>query len=97
MQEFVSIEEVTRAFGSLIAVSELSLTLGRGEIMGFLGTNGAGKTTTIKMLTGLLKPTAGTVRVLGGDPSDADVRKRIGYMPETGRAFRRPVTGLIVC
>lgn len=79
----LSIEEVTRSFGPLKAVRDLTLSLGRGEIMGFLGTNGAGKTTTIKMLTGLLKPTAGSVRVLGGDPSDADVRKRIGYMPET--------------
>ena len=79
----LSIEEVTRSFGPLKAVRDLTLSLGRGEIMGFLGTNGAGKTTTIKMLTGLLKPTAGSVRVLGGDPSDADGRKRIGYMPET--------------
>ena len=79
----LSIEEVTRSFGSLTAVRDLSISLGRGEIMGFLGTNGAGKTTTIKMLTGLLKPTAGTVRVLGGDPSDPMPRQRLGYMPET--------------
>lgn len=51
--------------------------------MGFLGTNGAGKTTTIKMLLGLIRPTSGTVRVMGGDPADAAVRQRIGYMPET--------------
>ena len=83
MPAIVSIEKVTRSFGSLTAVGDLSLSLGRGEIMGFLGTNGAGKTTTIKMLTGLLKPTAGTVRVLGGDPSDPMTRQRLGYMPET--------------
>ena len=83
MENVLSVDKVTRSFGSLIAVRDISLSLERGEIMGFIGTNGAGKTTTIKMLTGLLKPTAGTVRILGGDPSNADVRKRIGYMPET--------------
>ena len=83
MSEIVSIEKVTRVFGSLMAVRNLSISLERGEIMGFLGTNGAGKTTTIKMLTGLLKPTAGTVRVLGGEPSDPMTRQRLGYMPET--------------
>ena len=61
----------------------LTLSLGKGEIMGFLGTNGAGKTTTIKMLIGLLKPSAGQVVLFGdGDPSDPAVRAKIGYMPE---------------
>ena len=61
----LSIEEVTRSFGSLTAVGDLSLSLGRDEIMGFLGTNGAGKT-TIKMLTGLLRPTVGIVKQAWG-------------------------------
>ena len=81
--EVLLAEDVSRSFGEVAAVNELSLSLGRGEILGFLGTNGAGKTTTIKMLTGLLRPTAGTVRVMGGDPADPEVRRRIGYMPET--------------
>ena len=65
-----------------MAVDSLTLSLGTGEIVGFLGANGAGKTTTIKMLLGLIRPTSGTVSVLGGDPSDAKVRAKIGYMPE---------------
>jgi len=79
----VEIEDVSRSFGPVKAVDGLSLTLARGEVMGFLGTNGAGKTTTIKMLLGFLRPSAGAVRVMGGDPADPAIRARIGYMPET--------------
>ena len=78
----VELEDVTRTFDGVKAVDGLSLSLAKGEIMGFLGTNGAGKTTTIKMLLGLLKPTEGSVTVLGGAPSDPATRARIGYMPE---------------
>ncbi len=78
----VDIDSVSRSFGSVKAVDGLSLVLAPGEIVGFLGTNGAGKTTTIKMTLGLLAPTSGTVKVLGGDPSDPRVRAHIGYMPE---------------
>ena len=74
--------DVSRTFGTLKAVDHLSISLGKGEVLGFLGTNGAGKTTTIKMLIGLIRPTSGTVRLFGGDPSDAAMRVRIGYMPE---------------
>ena len=81
--EILRLEHVTRLFGAVAAVDDLTLSLGRGEIMGFLGANGAGKTTTIKMLLGLIRPTSGTVAVLGGDPSDPKVRAKIGYMPET--------------
>ena len=83
MGDVVKIERVTRRFGGMAAVDDLSLTLAGGEIMGFLGANGAGKTTTIKMLLGLLAPTYGTVEVFGGSPEDPEVRARIGYMPET--------------
>ena len=76
------INDVSRSFGAVKAVENLTLSLGKGEVTGFLGTNGAGKTTTIKMLIGLIRPTSGTVRLLGGDPSDAATRERIGYMPE---------------
>ena len=73
---------VSRSFGQVKAVENLTLSMGKGEVTGFLGTNGAGKTTTIKMLIGLMRPTSGTVRLFGGDPSDAAMRARIGYMPE---------------
>ena len=76
------LDGVSRTFGALKAVDNLTLSLGRGEVTGFLGTNGAGKTTTIKMLIGLIRPTSGTVRLLGGDPTVASTRARIGYMPE---------------
>ena len=82
MNSVVEIRGVSRCFGDVRAVDNLTLSLGTGEIMGFLGANGAGKTTTIKMLLGLIRPTSGTVSVLGGDPSDAKVRAKIGYMPE---------------
>jgi len=82
MNSVVEIRGVSRRFGDVMAVDNLTLSLGTGEIMGFLGANGAGKTTTIKMLLGLIRPTSGTVSVLGGDPSDAKVRAQIGYMPE---------------
>ena len=83
----VYIDSVSRSFGSVKAVDGLSLVLAPGEIVGFLGTNGAGKTTTIKMTLGLLAPTSGTVKVLGGDPSDSRVRAHIGYMPEVATYY----------
>ena len=83
MQDKVfELDGVSRTFGALKAVDDLTLSLGKGEVTGFLGTNGAGKTTTIKMLIGLIRPSSGTVRLFGGDPTVASTRARIGYMPE---------------
>ena len=79
----VELSSVSRMFGTVAAVKDLTLSLPRGKVTGFLGTNGAGKTTTIKMLLGLIRPSAGTVRVMGGDPTNPEVRRLIGYMPET--------------
>lgn len=78
----VSLENVSKAFSGKTVLSDLSLSLRRGEITGFLGTNGAGKTTTVKILLGFLKPDAGKVSVFGGSPEAPETRMRIGFMPE---------------
>ena len=68
-----------------LAVKNLNLQIEKGDIYGFLGPNGAGKTTTIRMLTGLLKPTGGTVRIDGVDPvmSPREVKRKVGVLPES--------------
>ncbi|MCY4129833.1 MAG: ABC transporter ATP-binding protein [Gammaproteobacteria bacterium] len=77
---------LSRAFGDFDAVRDLDLRVESGTMYGFLGRNGAGKSTTIKMLTGILKPTAGNIRLLGtnvaNDESAIGVRRRIGVVPE---------------
>lgn len=75
---------LTKKFGDFVAVNKISFTVPRGEIFGFLGPNGAGKTTTIRMLLGLLVPTAGTARVIGYDvvKETEALRQRIGYMSQ---------------
>ena len=80
----IEIENLTRRFGAFIAVDHISFRLERGEVLGFLGPNGAGKSTTMKMITGFLSPTSGTVRV-GGHDVQRDpiaVKECIGYLPE---------------
>jgi ABC-2 type transport system ATP-binding protein len=71
-----------KMFGPNVAVSDLTLTVERGEVFGFLGPNGAGKTTSVKMLLGLIAPTAGMMRLLGVPASDYRVRRRVGFLPE---------------
>ncbi len=64
------------------AVRDVSLTLKRGESLGYLGPNGSGKTTSIKCILSLIQPTSGKIRLFGADPSDATARARVGYLPE---------------
>ncbi|WP_299200929.1 ABC transporter ATP-binding protein [uncultured Amphritea sp.] len=80
----IKAEQLSRRFGDSLAVQKLDLEVEKGRIYGFLGPNGCGKTTTIRMLTGLLKPSAGKVHVLGFSlPEDAEkLRLRIGYMTQ---------------
>ena len=84
MGQMIIIEGLTKRFGSLTAVDNISLSVGRGEVLGFLGPNGAGKSTTMKMLTGYLPITSGKASVCGFDVvSDAiKAREKIGYLPE---------------
>ena len=80
----IVVRDLTRKFGSFVAVDRISFAVERGEIFGFLGANGAGKSTAIRMMCGLLKPTSGTIAVDGVDVSrDPEaVKKRIGYMSQ---------------
>ena len=83
-EPLVETVELTKAYGSIVAVDSLSFRVLPGEIFGLLGPNGAGKTTTILMLLGLTTPTSGTARVLGLDPARRalDVKRRVGYLPD---------------
>ena len=77
-------QHLTRRFGDFLAVNDVSFSVAKGEVFGFLGANGAGKSTTIRMLCGLLKPTSGTALVGGIDvATDPEgVKRHIGYMSQ---------------
>jgi len=87
----ISTESLTRRFGALVAVEDVNLRVAPGQFFGFLGPNGAGKSTTIKMLTGLLAPTAGRVELLGLDlaTKSVEVKRQIGVVPEGMALFGR--------
>src|ERR1700747_2716965 len=87
----ISTEQLTRRFGELTAVSGVNLQVESGQFFGFLGPNGAGKSTTIKMLTGLLAPTAGRVSLLGLDFAQnlVELKRQIGVVPEGMGLFER--------
>ena len=85
MAPAIQIEHLSKRYGSVVAIDDLSLTVPEGSFFGFLGPNGAGKSTTIGCLTGLLDPTSGDIRLLGERMPGAALRakRRIGVMPET--------------
>ena len=95
----IEIRNLTKRFGSLIAVDDVTFNVRRGEVLGFLGPNGAGKSTTMKMITGFLTPDSGTIRIGNLDiaQNPVEVKRWIGYLPEgaplygemTTRAFLR--------
>ncbi|GAC1311492.1 MAG: ABC transporter ATP-binding protein [Ktedonobacteraceae bacterium] len=78
----VEIQGLRKVYQQIIAVDDISLVTYRGEAFGFLGPNGAGKSTVVKILTGLVAPTKGTVRVLGQPVNHVEIRRRVGYLPE---------------
>lgn len=87
----IVIDRLSRAFGDLLAVQELSLQVGEGEIFGFLGPNGAGKTTTLRMLTALIEPTNGTAYVAGHKLGEQDdlIRRKVGILTESPGLYDR--------
>ena len=89
MDKLIEVTELRKLFGHLVAVDGVSLAVGRGEVLGFLGPNGAGKSTTMKMITGFLAPTSGSVKVCGKELADDPLaaKQRIGYLPEGAPAY----------
>jgi ABC-2 type transport system ATP-binding protein len=102
----IEARRLTKHYGSLVAVDQLSFDVGAGEVLGFLGPNGAGKSTTMKMLTGFLQPTSGTALINGHDIVDDSLacpalhglpaRRRAGYGEMSGRGFLQFVAGRAV-
>ncbi|APX95127.1 ABC transporter ATP-binding protein [Natronorubrum daqingense] len=92
----ISLEGLTKRYGDVTANDQVTFEVGAGEIFGYLGPNGAGKTTTIRLLLGLISPTAGTATVLGADIRDrralTDVKRNVGYLPDT-LGFEERLTG----
>jgi ABC-2 type transport system ATP-binding protein len=89
MDETIAVRHLTKRFGPMTAVDDVSFTVARGEVLGFLGPNGAGKSTTMKMITGFLAPTSGTAVVCGRDIVDDPIaaKRHIGYLPEGAPAY----------
>ncbi|MEZ4318896.1 MAG: ABC transporter ATP-binding protein [Myxococcota bacterium] len=85
----IEVRELVRTFGDKNALKGVSFTAPAGTITGYLGPNGAGKSTTLKILTGLLAPSGGTVKIAGHDVAIAplEVKRRIGYVPESGALY----------
>lgn len=81
----IEVEHLTKFYGSARGINDVSFTVEKGEIMGFLGPNGSGKTTTMRILTGFFPPTSGTARICGYDilKDSLEVRRKVGYLPES--------------
>ena len=89
MDTLIEVSGLTKDFGALRAVSDISLKVDRGDVLGFLGPNGAGKSTTMKMITGFLSATQGDIKIAGFDieHSPIEAKSRIGYLPEGAPAY----------
>ena len=89
----ISVDRLTKVYGSRVAVWEVSFEVAAGEILGFLGPNGAGKTTTMRMITGFIPPSSGTVRVAGFDVIEhpQEAKAQIGYLCENPPVYREMV------
>ena len=89
MDWMIEVKGLVKSFGHLTAVDGVTFNVPKGEVLGFLGPNGAGKSTTMKMITGFVRPTAGTVRVVGYDVDTDPIsaKTQIGYLPEGAPAY----------
>jgi gliding motility-associated transport system ATP-binding protein len=85
----VEVDNLTKRYGDVVAIESVTFQAREGEILAFLGKNGAGKTTTMRIMTGFMPPTSGTVRINGADIRDESVeaRRQIGYLPETAPLY----------
>jgi ABC-2 type transport system ATP-binding protein len=85
----INVEHLTKMFGAKCAVDDVTFSVSKGEVLGFLGPNGAGKSTSMRMITGYLPPTSGTITVAGFSVADQplEVRRRIGYLPENAPIY----------
>jgi len=104
MSVLIEVNQLTKSFGPFKAVDDITFNLNRGEVLGFLGPNGAGKTTTMRMITGFLPATSGTIKVCGNDVNKMpiQIKEKIGYVPEgaplygemTVLSFLKFITGI---
>lgn len=85
----IEVEHLTKDYGTVVAVRDVSFSVGKGEVVGFLGPNGAGKSTTMRILVGFLGASSGRVRIAGHDIADESIeaRRAIGYMPESAPLY----------
>jgi len=85
----IEVKHLTKFFGEQAAVNDISFEIGKGEIVAFLGPNGAGKSTTMKMITGYIPASSGSIKVNGipVDVDDLETRKIIGYLPENNPLY----------
>ena len=91
----ISLRQLSKRYGSFTAVDQIDLEVPRGELFGFLGPNGAGKTTTLRMIAGILRPTAGVVRVAGVDVAKDPMRAKavLGYIPDRPFIYEKLTCG----
>src|SRR5437773_7637828 len=85
----VQVDHLTKKYGDVAAITDVTFSAEKGEILGFLGPNAAGKTTTMRIMTGFMPPTSGTVRIAGFDIVDeaVDAKRHLGYLPETAPVY----------
>ena len=85
----IVLDNLTKSYGSTLAVDHVSITIPSGQLVGYLGPNGAGKSTTVKMLTGMMAPTSGQAAIYGLDTQrdNTEVKRITGYVPESGAVY----------